>query len=332
VLHVQRFFRAVYADNERRRQNRRNIVKDVALYAVNRALTPWERVLTEVFRGDQPIAFIVGAPRSGTTLLFQLAARHLRVAYPTNAAARFWMAPLIGTMITRHRHRSDDRSIPLRSEFGGTSGPWSPHEFSWFWENHFWFREVDDLTETELDRIDWATIRRELEAIAGWAGAPLVLKSLNYTVYNIPRVARELPTARFVHIQRDPRFVVQSVLECRRARYGRDDVWWTIRPADVERALSMSPVDQVCHQIADIHRGIESGLAELPANRRLSLRYEDLVQDPKAQLERVGGFLGVDLVDVDVLERLALRSGNEPRMPDATLRDISARFEGRARV
>jgi hypothetical protein len=316
AMNAFRFFRAVYADNDQRRQNKRRIQKDALLYARNRALQPLEWLASQWYRDrERPVVFIVGTPRSGTTLFYQLIARHLDVAYPNNFVARYWLAPVLGMWRFQRSYSSSQADIPLQSDFGGTTGPFSPHEFSWFWEFYTWFREVDDLSEDELDRIDWAAIRRELEGLSGYVGRPLVLKSLNYVVYNIHRFAEEFPTAKFLSIRRDPRFVVQSILESRKERYGDESLWWTIRPRDYQSWLHRPAIEQVCHQVDDIRRAIGQGLTSLPADRKLELTYEDLIADPYAQLSRVADLIGnVPFIHVEALRALVLKNGNIRRM------------------
>ncbi|MGH2899885.1 MAG: sulfotransferase family protein [Solirubrobacteraceae bacterium] len=328
-MNFVRFFSDVYADNGVRLQNRRRLARDLSLYGANRALRPLERVLVARQTGPTPpIGFIVGAPRSGTTLLMQLIARYLEVGYPSNFVARYWMAPLFGTMRFERRFAAARSEIPLRSAFGGTDGPCSPHEFGWFWR--FWAGtfETDDLGDTELDRFDWPTLRAEIHALASWLGRPYAFKSLNHVVYNIDRFAREFPTSRFVYIRRDFRYVVQSILECRIARYGTDRLWWTIRPRDVADWLDRSPIDQVCHQVADIRRAIETSLSRLEPSRRLVLDYEDVVAAPREALTRVAELLGAAApAPRSELERLALPSGNITRLDAATLAEIERKLE-----
>jgi hypothetical protein len=328
-LNFVRFFRDVYADNGVRLQNRRRLARDLGLYAANRALRPVERALVARQTGPTPpIAFIVGAPRSGTTLLLQLIARHLEVGYPSNFVARYWMAPLLGTMRFERRFAAERREIPLRSAFGGTDGPCSPHEFGWFWR--FWCGafETDDLSEAELDRFDWPTLRAEVHALASWLARPYAFKSLNHVVYNIDRFAREFPTSRFIYIRRDFRYVVQSILECRIARYGTDRIWWTIRPRDVADWLDRSPLEQVCHQVADIRRAVEASLSRLEPARRLVLDYEDVVAAPAPALAQVASLLGAPAPAVQAeLARLSLPSGNVARLDAATLAEIERRME-----
>lgn len=331
-MNVGRFFRDVYADNRARRQNRRQLARDLGLYAANRSLRPIERVLVARQTGPPPpIGFIVGAPRSGTTLLLQLIARYLEVGYPSNYVARYWMVPLLGTMRFERRFAAERGEIPLRSAFGGTDGPCSPHEFGWFWR--FWAGsfDTDDLSDAELDRFDWPTLRAEVHALASWLGRPYAFKSLNHVVYNIDRFAREFPTSRFIYIRRDFRFVIQSILECRVARYGTDRVWWTIRPRDVADWLGRSPIEQVCHQVADIRRAIEASLARLEPSRRMVLDYEEMVAAPRETLVRVADLLGAPApAACSELDQLSLPSGNVARLDTATLAEIERRMEDKS--
>jgi hypothetical protein len=45
--------------------------------------------------------FVLGVPRSGTTLTSQLLAYCLDAGYVNNAAARFWLAPVHGIRLAR---------------------------------------------------------------------------------------------------------------------------------------------------------------------------------------------------------------------------------------
>jgi hypothetical protein len=319
-MNIFRFFRSVYADNQLRVDASRRLIPDVAHYAVNRVLAIRERRLTERHRvPGAPIIFIVGVPRSGTTLLYQLMAKHLDVVYITNAIARYWLAPLWA--FQRH---GIETPTELRSHLGHSEGSSAPHEFGWFWEHHAPVEDSHHRVGSELDVFDWDTIRAELEAIAGWSQRPLVLKSLVALDYHIPRFARELAGATFVRIERDPRFTAQSLLEARRKRYGDDKIWWSIRPRDVDAWLDRDPVEQVAHQIGDVSRHIQSGLATLPSERWISLRYEELVVDPVKEMEKLAGFAGVPMRDAVGMTSPPLHDANTERVPAAEFARIEA--------
>lgn len=323
-MNILRFFRGVYGDNGRRVDASRQLVPDIARYAYNRALMIQERRLIGRHRvPGAPVIFIVGVPRSGTTLLYQLMARHLEVVYITNAVARYWLAPLWAL-----QRRATEVRIDLSSDLGRSDGDAAPHEFGWFWQYHAPAAASHHLTESELDAFDWDFIAAELEAIAGWAGRPLVLKSLPAVDYHIPRFARELPGSVFVHIERDPRFTAQSLLESRRKRYGDESTWWSIRPRDLDAWSDRDPVEQVAHQIEDVSRHIKEGLAAVPADRSISLHYEQLVEDPRAEMEKIAQLVGSPIRDADDLVRDRLHDGNTRRFPT----DRFSRIETALRV
>jgi len=312
------FFRAAYADNRRRRSGRRRLARDLLLYGRNLVWRREEARHLEAARETSPrVAFIVGAPRSGTTLLYQLLASTGELTYVPNAAAGHFMAPAVGISGWRDRFAGESRELALRSEFGGTPGPHGPHEFSYFW--HWWMGPAssDDRTEEEWGRVDWEGIRSELAALTHVGGRPVVLKSINFVDYAIDRFAALLGEAVFLHIRREPGFVVQSILESRRKRYGSSSEWWSVRPRGHAAWAGLDPIEQIVRQVSDIESAVSAALSNLPAERRLQLSYEELVTNPGGILRQVAARVGVDPEAVGSTgDRLELRSGNERRMSD----------------
>lgn len=329
-MNVVRFYRAIYRDNRVRTQGRRRLLRDLGLYARNRALQVVERPLAARYRNPEAgLGFIVGVPRSGTTLLYQLAARFLEVAWIDNRMARYWMAPTYGAL--RHSPQRRERpEVALSSDFGVTGDPAGPHEFSWFWQFHMDFDGTDVLPEHALAAVDWAAIDAELRAVAGVFGRPLLLKPLTYVDYQVPAFHQGLPGARFLHVRRRPVHVVASILRARERRYGRRDRWWSIRPADVDAWRNEPPLAQVCHQVTDCLTAVERGLAEVPDTAQLTVDYEALVRSPRDVLARVGALLDAPLrpgAAVE-LEHLALRDGNAAQaLPPEEVRAIEAALE-----
>lgn len=325
-MNIIRFFRLVRGDDRYRVDTSQHIASDIARYAINRLLCMREHGLIKKYRvPGAPIVFIVGVPRSGTTLLYQLMAQHLDVVYITNAVARYWLAPLWAL-----RRDDGQRQFELRSHLGRTEGPNAPHEFGWFWQYHAPMEHSHHRIAAELDAFDWESIRQELEAIAGWAGRPLVMKSLLAVNYHIARFAAELSGSLFVHIERDPCFTAQSLLDARRRRYNDDRIWWSIRPRDADAWIDRDPIEQVAHQISDVSHHIHQGLASLPSDRFISLRYEKLVANPKQEIERVASFAGANLRHFDELSNTALGTANRRRLPsdDFARIEVALRSEG----
>lgn len=321
-MRVHRFFESVYRDNElRRTPNRRRLARDFALYVKNRALEPVDTMLRAKHgRTDLPVVFIVGAPRSGTTVLYQLIAEYLDVGFVNNRMARYFAAPVLGAML--HGHTGGGHQLALSSEYGRTAGDRSPHEFSWFWHYYGDFRLYDDLSDEELASMDGQPIKRALEGLAGYFERPLVVKNINFVSYQVPWLKRLIPSAKFIWIQRDDRYTAQSIMRVREEEYGDRNVWWSIRPRDAAAWHNRSPVEQVSHQIRDLSRAIETAFETLCREDRLTLEYESLMREPSSTLQRVARFMGADVADEVGLESLTLEPRNHRTVDDETWTQI----------
>jgi len=319
MMEMRRFFRSVYEDNAARKVgDRRSIAQDVIRYFANRLAQPLDRMLVRRFRDPGvPIVFIVGAPRSGTTLLYQLMCTHLDVGYVSNAMAPWWMAPVAAA---RFRSPSRDQSPggALVSDLGRTGGPNGPHEFGWFWQFHLHHEDTDDLDAEALANRDFQSARAELEGLAGYFNRSLVLKAIAHVPYKITWLKANLSQARFIWIHRDPVFVGQSILKSREERFGDPNRWLSVRPRDVAQWKSRTPYEQVVHQIADVTAAMNRAFASLGPNAGLHVEYDQLIRKPDAELRRIAKFCGVDVRPDTGLSTLQLDTRNQIRLsPEA---------------
>ncbi|MGB5808943.1 MAG: sulfotransferase [Polyangiales bacterium] len=326
-MSARRFFESVYRDNQYRHEDARRALKtDLPLYLKNRALEPLDALLRRRYaRRDVPIVFIVGPPRSGTTLLYQLVADHLDVGFINNRMARYFAAPVVGAAL--HGRTGGGHSLALSSDHGRTPGDEAPHEFSWFWHYYGDFGQHDDLSREEWARVDWIPVKRSLEALAGYFARPLVLKNINAVAYQIAELKRLLPSAKFISIRRDPRYIIQSILRVRADEYGDRGTWWSVRPRDVDQWQGRSPVAQVAHQVSDVSHAVREGLATLPESDRLEVDYEALVREPARVLDDVARLTGARIVDRERLDALTLIPRNRKTIDDDTWAQIEIAVE-----
>jgi len=225
---------------------------------------------TELLRQvERQVFFIIGAARSGTSLLQAMIASH--------------------------------PSATLPNETGFFPVIWKPNPTLHHIETDAQFANVIDLVmehprirAMEVDRSAvhdlamqgerrWEAVLTALLAVyARERGAGRIGEKSPRHVAYLDHLSRVYPDARFIHVVRDPRAVVLSLS---RVHFGGPFIWRNIRN----------------YRIAyDAHRRHGASLGK----RYLVVRYEDLVTDAEPQLRAVCEFLSLDF-SPDMLEHHA---------------------------
>lgn len=262
------------------------------LQALNHRLASGDVAAMPTARTDLPIIYIVGAPRSGTTLMSQVLSRYLQVGYIDNLIARFWLAPEVGVRLSRILLGENAReSISFRSRHGVTENIAGPHEFGYFWRHWLGLDQAltHHLTQEELARIDRRGLRQALESrLLGAFGMPLLFKNV-ICGFQADFLTALHSNSIFIHIKRDLRDTVASTLKSRFERYGSYATWWSLKPSSFMR-LPADPVEQVVTQIADCRAEIDASIARSGACV-LDVDYADFCRDPNQVLHNVCALL-----------------------------------------
>jgi len=256
---------------------------------VNDMLYPLEVRLVQRFREPvNPVIFIAGLPRSGTTLLLQALIAAFEIGYISNLIARFWKAPYIGALLARDlRRRKKLEHIDFESELGATYGYEGPHEFGFFWQRWFPYNETHQPRKEDLQTVDFDLLRKELGAIESVFNAPLAFKNPIVFNLNIDVLAKVLPKAVFVICQRDHIYIAQSLLLSRLKYHGRKDMWFSVKPKEYVQLKERPYPEQIAGQIYYTERRIQESLANIPSSRYIIVEYLDLCKDPAHELKRV---------------------------------------------
>ncbi|WP_248965902.1 sulfotransferase family protein [Sphaerisporangium perillae] len=210
-------------------------------------------------RPDRPI-FVIGCPRSGTTMLQLMLHSHGRIAVPPET--RF----LTSAYFHRRLH-GDMRDADNRRKLAE------------------WIATDKTTKFRELGIERTAYVRRAVEgpgslgSVTGEAfrayaerfGKPRWGDKRPSYIKHVDVLLRLFPDAQFVHLIRDGRDCVASLKEM---------PWYTL---------------DVFHAIATWAESVDLGWSHaerLPAGTYYELRYEDLTADPESELSRLCGFLG----------------------------------------
>ncbi|MDQ3031588.1 MAG: sulfotransferase [Myxococcota bacterium] len=188
-----------------------------------------------------PVTFLVGAERSGTTLLRLMLDGHPRLAFRYEFELAVDLVP-------------DGEGWP---------------ELETYYEHLRTMRWVDP--PPHVDRaLDYPSLVRSfLEQKRSADRKPLVGATVHR---HYDRLLRIWPDARFVHLVRDGRDVARSTVAIGWA----GNVW------------------TACEHWAAAERLWAQVAATLPADRRIDVHYEELVRDPRATLERICAFIGIE--------------------------------------
>ena len=261
------------------------------------------------------VIFLVGAGRSGTTLLYKLLCLHPRVGYISNFENRWAACP--SGLPARLVASAIDAKLAMWFGQGGNAyfvnRPWSKKAFPTPNEGEAIYRRGGMPLCPEPDYVPTLDSARQLrqafERIRRGAGAEVLVSKRTANNRRIRQLEAIFPEARYVHIVRDGREVTQSLANVE--WWDDHTVWWDGRKArDIERAgedrLSICARTWVREVLE-----LEAQLGRIPSVRRIDLRFEDLLRNPLQEVERVVQFLGLEWTPVyrTAIDSLRLRPG-----------------------
>ncbi len=245
-------------------------------------------IRTNVNSTMRPI-FIIGAPRTGSTIFYQVMTQYFRIGYINNFMAEFpdgivTAARLYKTLFKDQLHES------TRSSYGRTQGSNAPSECGEFWYR-FFRRDPLYTTQGELDSITLNTLRSTLGAVETTLEKPILLKNL-YCSLRIGALSEAFPNAIFIWCKRDYLDCARSIAKGRERVAGGITNWWSTKPPEWEQLLSRSPAEQIANQIYYIERHIEEDLQQhYPSTALRCVQYEEFCQSPIHVLDDISVWL-----------------------------------------
>ncbi len=274
----------ISSDNNRTKKYQKSKTQENVLEVMNQALSPKELELISNFdKPKYPIIFIVGAQRSGTTVLMQLITQLFNVSYPNNFIARYWDAPYIGAMLYKNLSDNlDNNTLDFNSDLGYTIGLQGPHEFGYFWKKWFPWKSWE---EPQYEKIDYSLLQKELAAWQNVNDNALIFKNLTILDSNIEILSKIFPNAFFVNVERDPIFNCQSTYQSRVKLFGNDKEWFGVKPPEYTTIKKLSIAEQIVYQIFYTRQNINKQLQKIENNRFVTISYESFTENPNKILE-----------------------------------------------
>jgi hypothetical protein len=229
---------------------------------------------------------IIGAGRSGTTILYNLLALHPEVCWVSNLTNRYPRLPQLAVL---HRvldvpfiGHSMKQRLPDR-----TKSSLRPSEAENVYRAYCGFEDgrkmtADDLTPEMEDRFK-GLVSTHLEL----TGKPRFLNKRTANTQRIELIDRMFPDAYYVHLIRDGRAAAASLFSVR--WWPEIDIWWLGSKAGEWEKTGREPIE-----LCALHwqRNVQELLAHrgLFEDRYLELRYEELVEDTPGSVSKIVRF------------------------------------------
>lgn len=269
-----------------------------------------------------PTLHILGAPRSGTTLVSQILASHLSIGYINNLIAAFWKAPIYGIELSKRLLGVEYKSN-FDSSFGRTNGILEPHEFGYFWNYHLNYSGLQQLGGSHESTINWEQLASTLNNMTYHFNAPVAFKSFLFG-FHAAAAVEYLPKTCFIYIKRDFLDNAFSILKLRKQLNGNVEAWGSIKPIQYDSLKSLSVHEQIAGQILCMEHEYLSQLEQVPVGNRMHFQYEDVCENPANFLSKIKDLLGphckkvIQQKDIEV-DSFQVRKTNLTNQPDTEL-------------
>lgn len=247
-------------------------------------------------RPEPEAIFIVGVPRSGTTLMRMILDKHSRIAIADENHYLVHRLPGKGarTDFRRVGDLQDDEAVRrlveriYSPEFLGGS---RLRQNSAFWR---WLARRVPRAELEQrllagERSERGVFTTVLRAYADRKRKVIYGEKTPAHIRSANTLLEWYPEARIVHMVRDPRAVYRSELKRRTARPESFPYRALVAIPVLMRSFVLLEVVEAWANAVARHRS----LARRYPDRYTIVRFEDLVRDPETEIERLCRFLGV---------------------------------------
>jgi hypothetical protein len=243
--------------------------------------------------------FFIGAPRSGSTLLYQLVAYTLSMSYFTNLTGRLCVQgspaiPVFTARLAKTLGLVERHSETFESYYGYGKGWGGPHTGK-IWDQ--WFPD-GYIGSGELCARYQQAVYQAVAATERIFDRPFVSKGQKHSV-RIQALVDIFPNALFIQLMRDPLAMAQSIFIARTRdfpylpRKPEDPrrAWFSVKPKEYDRIKDKGLMEQACEQVYFTEQDIAADRAVVGEDRFHFVHYRDLCQDPRREVGKIAEFL-----------------------------------------
>lgn len=243
--------------------------------------------------------FIIGAGRSGTTMLYKLLCLNRDFAWISNYMVKF---PGINSIAAINRFTSHNTDLKVQS--------WFSKESNAFYSNRKLIKKIVP-TPVEGEVIynkggfltypseDWVLDEKTkhniiglFEGIAKYQAKDHLLLKRTANNRRIKQILECFPDARFINITRDGRAVAVSLTRVN--WWDNHKIWWMNQKTPLELVEeNHSNIELAASNWVEELKCIESGIKLIPPENLLTIKYEDFASSPEEYLVKCAHHAGV---------------------------------------
>lgn len=225
---------------------------------------------------DFPPVFILGAPRTGTTLIYQCLCQSLELSYLCNFASGHFRYAATATALAS-KVTTIEPPESYANKYGTTAGWSAPSQGNKFWAR--WFPS----DQSYVSKVDDKALRQVVGSVARMEKAcktPFINKVQGHCARVLP-LTEAFPDAVFIKVGREYVPTVQSILRGRRKFHKDEEQWFSVKPSSFESIRQEPLITQICLQIKGVEDDIARDLAQNGKCLVVDISYEDFCKDPR---------------------------------------------------
>lgn len=226
-----------------------------------------------------PVILVVGPPRSGTTLIYQVLGYSLDVTYPNNLGSLLPRSPITASRMATKRRAE------FQNFYGQTARMSGPNDAFHIWNR--WLGSDRYTARTDLSDAEVEEMQRFFEAWTVAHEKPFLNKN-NRNAECAGMLAEHLPSSYFVAVRRDPVCVARSLIKAREVVQGDKAVGWGLQCQEQHaNADPLGYVHDVCDQVEKNEQSLTDQLSKIDPQRVIEITYESFCTDPNGCIRQI---------------------------------------------
>ena len=224
-----------------------------------------------------PFVAIIGPPRVGSTLLYQILATQFSFFYFDNFQHAFFKYPYLSYQVSKYLFQNKSN---FKSDHGFVSGFKGLSEGNFFWP--YWFDMSLEQKKASVDVVKRQHIYQVLNQIYFEGNLPMV-NSFNAHGFYLDEMKACFEKLIIINIRRSPVANALSLLRARNQLQNKATHWWSVKPVTCNDEEDV--YKQISCQVIETYRQIKFQKEKVPDLPIIDVSYEDLCQNPNLTLK-----------------------------------------------